>query len=177
MAAAAGAEQGRKGEEQGPHVVLLPLPLQGHITPMLQLANLLHSKGFSITIIHTHFNAPNPTNYPNFNFEAISQGLSIEEATSMEVIALLEVLNKECKGPLEERMGELAGGKRCGYGPIKCIIHDAMMHFAQSVAPQFEIPRLVLRTSSAISFVSFAAYPFFRQKGLLVPEYDWFEFD
>ncbi|BFG22766.1 hypothetical protein CerSpe_090400 [Prunus speciosa] len=26
------------------------LPLQGHINPMLELANVLHSKGFSITI-------------------------------------------------------------------------------------------------------------------------------
>ncbi|KAL6327323.1 hypothetical protein AAG906_018776 [Vitis piasezkii] len=33
--------------------------------PMLLLANILHAKGFSITIIHTHFNSPNPANYPS----------------------------------------------------------------------------------------------------------------
>ncbi|KAJ0657854.1 hypothetical protein HanLR1_Chr14g0551311 [Helianthus annuus] len=41
-------------------VIMFPLPYQGHVNPMFQLANLLYSKGFSITIFHTNFNKPKP---------------------------------------------------------------------------------------------------------------------
>ncbi|KAJ0564384.1 hypothetical protein HanRHA438_Chr07g0320731 [Helianthus annuus] len=36
-------------------IIMFPFPFrfQGHINPMFQLANLLYSKGFSITILHT----------------------------------------------------------------------------------------------------------------------------
>ncbi|MFS7958048.1 putative cytokinin 7-beta-glucosyltransferase [Helianthus anomalus] len=33
-------------------IVLFPMPFQGHINPMFQLANILHTQGFKITIIH-----------------------------------------------------------------------------------------------------------------------------
>ena len=57
------------------------LPLQGHINPMLDLANILHYKGFSITLIHTNFNSPNPSNYPHFTFHSIQDGLPATEAS------------------------------------------------------------------------------------------------
>ncbi|MFS8012875.1 putative cytokinin 7-beta-glucosyltransferase [Helianthus anomalus] len=37
-------------------IILFPLPFQGHINPMLQLANILHTRGFKITIIHAEYN-------------------------------------------------------------------------------------------------------------------------
>lgn len=39
-----------------PHVVCIPFPAQGHMTPMLALAKLLHSSGFHITFVNTEFN-------------------------------------------------------------------------------------------------------------------------
>lgn len=45
-----------------PYLVLITPPLKCHITPMLQLGTILHLKGFSITITHTYFNSPNPSN-------------------------------------------------------------------------------------------------------------------
>jgi hypothetical protein len=33
------------------HVLVLPLPLQGHINPMLQFSKLLASKGLKVTLI------------------------------------------------------------------------------------------------------------------------------
>ena len=34
-------------------VLLFPLPFQGHINPMLQLADVLHGRGLAITVLHT----------------------------------------------------------------------------------------------------------------------------
>ncbi|KAL5556292.1 hypothetical protein UlMin_038528 [Ulmus minor] len=39
-----------------PHAVCVPFPAQGHVNPMMQLAKLLHSKGFHITFVNTEFN-------------------------------------------------------------------------------------------------------------------------
>ncbi|KAI3793281.1 hypothetical protein L1987_35897 [Smallanthus sonchifolius] len=60
-------------------LVLFPLPFQGHINPMLQLASILYTKGFKIIIIHTDFNSPNQSNYPQFTFRSISDGLTKSE--------------------------------------------------------------------------------------------------
>ncbi|KAF9611093.1 hypothetical protein IFM89_026986 [Coptis chinensis] len=38
-----------------PHAVCIPYPFQGHITAMLKLAKLLHSKEFHITFVNTEF--------------------------------------------------------------------------------------------------------------------------
>nr|XP_048325483.1 UDP-glycosyltransferase 76B1-like [Ziziphus jujuba var. spinosa] len=55
---------------------------------MLQLANILYSKGFSISIIHTSFNSPNPSNYPHFTFHSICEGLA-EIAESLKLLRVV----------------------------------------------------------------------------------------
>ncbi|KAL5556091.1 hypothetical protein UlMin_038327 [Ulmus minor] len=39
-----------------PHAVCVPFPAQGHVNPMMQLAKLLHAKGFHVTFVNTEFN-------------------------------------------------------------------------------------------------------------------------
>lgn len=42
-----------KVEPKAPHVVVLPFPGQGHVKPMLNLAELLSYAGFEVTFIIT----------------------------------------------------------------------------------------------------------------------------
>ncbi|KAL1222093.1 UDP-glycosyltransferase 76E5 [Cardamine amara subsp. amara] len=55
-------------------IVLVPLPLQGHITPMMQLGQALNLKGFSITVFLEQFNlvssSHNPESLPVSEIEA-----------------------------------------------------------------------------------------------------------
>uniref|UniRef100_A0A5B7AW53 Putative UDP-glycosyltransferase 76C4 n=1 Tax=Davidia involucrata TaxID=16924 RepID=A0A5B7AW53_DAVIN len=147
-------------ERKGRRLVLFPLPLQGHINPMLQLANILHSKGFSIVIIHTNFNSPNPSNFPHFTFQPIPDGLlESSEASTTDVLALLTLLNANCVVPFRECFLEEE--------PIACLITDAIWYFTQAVADSVKLPRIVLRTSSVSSFLGFAAFPLLQQKGYL----------
>ncbi|XP_058109375.1 UDP-glycosyltransferase 76B1-like [Magnolia sinica] len=148
------------------HLILFPCPLQGHITPMLQLATILHSKGFSITIVHTHFNSPNPSNHPSFNFEPISDGLTADQTRKDDVMGLVALLNVNCHGPFNDLMARMLSEEN-PRDPIACIVSDALMHFTQSVADHLKIPRMILRTSSATSFVTCAAFPLLREKGYL----------
>ncbi|XXG73222.1 hypothetical protein AAC387_Pa07g2179 [Persea americana] len=153
----------RKSEVR-PHLVLFPLPFQGHINPMLQLATVLHSKGFSITIVHTRFNSPNPSNYTQFSFQPIEDGLTEDDTANMDLIAIFSLVNINCEAPFRDFLGRMLmkEGER-----LACIVTDAILHFTQGVAEEFEIKRIVLRTSSVASFHPFEALPMLRENGYI----------
>lgn len=139
------------------HLVLVPCPLEGHMNPMLHLAKLLHSKGFLITIICTHLNpSPNPSHYPEFSFEFLD-GISPAElgydSFGGDVMLYLLVLNNKCKTPFRKCLLKLQknGGS---FGPVSCVVIDAVMYFSAVIADEVEIPRIVLRTSSATTFLA-----------------------
>ncbi|XP_058110955.1 UDP-glycosyltransferase 76B1-like isoform X2 [Magnolia sinica] len=145
-----------------PHLVILPIPFQGHINPMLQLATLLHSKGFSITIIHTDYNSPNPSNYPNFNFEPLPVGLSDGQVRTKDLVTILCILNDSCQAPFHDRLSRLLLD-----GPVTCIITDELFYFTKAVADQLKLPRILLGTSSATFATTMASLKLLRQNGLL----------
>ncbi|KAL7229019.1 hypothetical protein ACSBR2_007670 [Camellia fascicularis] len=146
-------------------VVLLPLPLQGHINPMLQLANILHSHGFSITIIlHTSFPSPNPSNYPHFTFLSFPDGLSQSEASTTDLLSLILLLNLRCINPFRDCLVRLISDAE-EEDPVACLISDAILHFAGPVADCLKLSRLVLRTGGVSSYVAFAAFPTLFEKG------------
>ncbi|XP_062092563.1 UDP-glycosyltransferase 76F1-like [Humulus lupulus] len=152
-------------QRKGLRLVLFPLPFQGHINPLLELATILHSKGFSITLIHINFNSPNPSNHPHFTFHSISHGLSETEATTSDAISLITLLNIKCVEPFRECLASLISNALDE--PIACLISDAMFHFSRAVAENFKLPRLVIRTTSATSFGVFPAFPLLLEKGYL----------
>ncbi|KAK2975671.1 hypothetical protein RJ640_025967 [Escallonia rubra] len=152
----------------GRRVILFPVPFQGHINPMLQLASILHSRGFSIAIIHTRFNSPNPSKFPHFEFHSIDDGLLGSNAYGEEidsVVLLLKLINKNCVRSFCECLTRLLsdGTKE----PIACLITDALLHFTQAVADSMKLPRIVLRTSNVSSFLVFVAYPLLQEMGFI----------
>ncbi|PWA89838.1 UDP-glucuronosyl/UDP-glucosyltransferase [Artemisia annua] len=85
--------------------------------PMLQLANILHIKGFKITIIHTEFNSPNRSNYPQFTFISISDGLP---KSKDEITCFLNngnFMNKSCIDPFTGCLAKLLEEE-----PVACLI-------------------------------------------------------
>lgn len=152
-------------QRNGRRLVLFPLPLQGHVNPMIQLANILHSKGFSITIIHTTFNSPDPSKYPHFTFHSIQEELTETEASTADIIALVSSLNIKCVAPFRDCVSRLLSD--VSEDPIACLISDAMFHFTAAVSKGLKLPRIVLRTGGASSFRIFTALPFLKEKGYI----------
>lgn len=149
-------------------VVLFPTPLQGHINPMLQLASILYNRGgFSITMIHTNFNSPNPSNYPHFDFRSIRDDLSESEISTLDAVSLTVLLNDRCVVPLQDCLVELLARRGEDDDSVACLITDAAWCFTQAVADNLKIQRIVLRTSNICSFNVFAAVPFLFEKGYL----------
>ncbi|RYR46272.1 hypothetical protein Ahy_A07g032011 isoform B [Arachis hypogaea] len=152
-------------QRKGVRLVLLPLPFQGHINPMLQLANILYSKGFSITIIHTTFNPPNPLNYPHFTFCPIQDGIT--DSSSLDLLHLIILLNIRCVTPFRDMLAKVISDARDNKEIVACLISDALFYFTQAVSNTFELPRIVLRTSGASSFVSFVLFPLLIERGYI----------
>ncbi|KAI3793279.1 hypothetical protein L1987_35895 [Smallanthus sonchifolius] len=152
-------------------IILFPLPYQGHINPMLQLANLLHSKGFSITILHTNFNKPKTSNYPHFTFRFILDNDPHDERYSnlplqgMGAFNRLFVFNEHGHDELRHELKLLLATEEDEQ--VSCIITDALWHFTQSVADSLNLPRLVLRTCSLFCFLAYASLPVFDDLGYL----------
>ncbi|KAI7749537.1 hypothetical protein M8C21_006279 [Ambrosia artemisiifolia] len=130
-------------------IILFPLPFQGHINPMLQLANILHTRGFKITVIHTEYNSPNPSNYPHFTFKPIKDRFSKiadQLPTNPDATYFVKYLNNSCVGPFTDCLAGLLAEP--GEERVACVITDAAFYFTQAVADGMKLPRIVLRTSS-----------------------------
>ncbi|XP_004307595.1 PREDICTED: UDP-glycosyltransferase 76C2-like [Fragaria vesca subsp. vesca] len=155
-------EQIRKGQR----LILFPLPFQGHINPMLELANVLHFRGFSITIIHTNFNSLNPSTHPHFTFHSIPDGLSETETSTKDPVLLISCLNAHCCDPFRNCLANLLSDDG-SEEPIACLITDALFYFTKSVAKSLKLPRMLLRTGSATSTIVYAVFPLLWEKGYL----------
>ncbi|KAJ9541805.1 hypothetical protein OSB04_028311 [Centaurea solstitialis] len=150
-------------------ILLFPLPFQGHINPMIQLANILYSKGFTITILHTDFNAPVTSNYPNFTFKSVldnhPQDPRISELPTQGISAAMSRLthfNEFGADSFRRDLEELLSEKD---EATSCLITDALWYFTQGVADGLKLPRLVLRTSSLFSTVFYSSIPLLDDRG------------
>ncbi|KAL4196268.1 hypothetical protein AMTRI_Chr04g182380 [Amborella trichopoda] len=82
-----------------PHALCVPFPAQGHINPMMQLARLLHSKGFYIKFVNSEFNQDRiteanghvpATGFDDFRLESIPDGLPPSYGRTTNVLELCD---------------------------------------------------------------------------------------
>lgn len=154
-----------------PRLVLVPLPFQGHINPMLQLGSVLHSKGFSITVLHIAFNSPIPSNYPEFDFVSIPDNLSEQPISADDLLPFIELLNLNCGVPFQECLAKMIQKQEVENEPgIACIIYDECMYFCDAVANYVKLPSIVLRTTSASTYLSRNAILQLKAQGVLTSQ-------
>ncbi|ONK74089.1 uncharacterized protein A4U43_C03F2660 [Asparagus officinalis] len=144
-----------------PHVVMLSAPGQGHINPMLKLADILHSKGFFITFVttdHTHqkvlaSQGPDALQgFVGFRFEIIPDGVSLPSSGSQEhVVKWCLVTYENCVAPFKDLLMRL--NNSTGVPKITCVVYNWLMTFALHVAEELRIPAFVFMTMSACGFI------------------------
>ncbi|XP_048533421.1 DIMBOA UDP-glucosyltransferase BX8-like [Triticum urartu] len=148
-------------------VLLFPLPYQGHINPMFQLAGLLHARGFAVTVFHARFNAPDPVRHPAYDFVPVPEGLpAAGPGTIVETLEHILALNGSLEAPFRERLAALLEppGAR---DEVACLVADAHLLTLVDVARRLAVPGLVLRTGSAACFRNFVANPMLCDRGYL----------
>ncbi|XP_022753812.1 UDP-glucose iridoid glucosyltransferase-like [Durio zibethinus] len=145
------------------HLVLVMFPFQGHITPMLQLAAILHSQGFSITIVHPEVNSPNPSNHPEFTFIPIPDKLTESEISDRDLANFALRVNNNCAAPFQECMKRIMHQKD-SHDHISSILYDTFMYCAQTVADDLSLPGISVRTSVAASLLLYPVLPHLDRK-------------
>ncbi|XP_023758793.1 UDP-glycosyltransferase 76H1 [Lactuca sativa] len=149
------AEQGEKRRR----LVLIASPLQGHMTPMLQLGSYLHSKGFSITFAHSELNPPDPSNHPDFIFLPLPDKLS-DTGGSSGFIQFLQALNNNCKPHLQKHLIQIIDEQKASTQKESIvIIHDNLMFCAGSIAGDLGLPSIIVRSSSAACVPAYRIIP------------------
>ena len=164
---------GRTTSRRPRRVLVFPLPFQGHINPMLQLADALHARGLPVTVHHTRFNAPDPGRRPEFRFVPVPDGVPAGVAASGDVIGILDAMNAAMeaqesaalRGVLESVLADEEEKPHAA-----CIVFDANLLAVPRAAVAVGLKTLVLRTASAACFGCLMAYPMLHQKGYLPPQ-------
>ncbi|XWS67154.1 hypothetical protein CRYUN_Cryun05aG0262900 [Craigia yunnanensis] len=148
-----------KLEAQAPHlhVVFLPFPVQGHVKPMLKLAELLSYASFQVTFINTEYVHDRflPSidiqafyrRCPKFQFLSIPDGLPSDNPRSTkDLLFSIRAATKPAFRQLLLSLDRKAGRQQ----HPTCIIADGIMSSsAIDVAEEFGIPVLAFRTFSA----------------------------
>ncbi|KAJ4767638.1 UDP-Glycosyltransferase superfamily protein [Rhynchospora pubera] len=160
-----------------PHAVCIPYPAQGHVTPMLKLAQLLHScYGFHITFVNTHYNhrrllnsgALSPDlNVPDFRFEPIPDGLPVppegfEDATQ-DITELCRSVEKNCLKPFKELLGRVNGID--GSPPVSCIVSDGVMSFTLDAAQEMGLPEIIFGQQALVGIAGISIITSYFREG------------
>ncbi|KAI3938679.1 hypothetical protein MKW92_018364 [Papaver armeniacum] len=164
-----------------PHVVCIPYPAQGHISPMMKLAKILHLRGLHVTFVNTEFNhqrllsSRGPDSLkglPDFDFETIPDGLPppTDPNATQDVVALGISISIEnnCLEPFRNLVSKLNNNSSSSNRPpVTSIIFDGNMGFALEVAKELEIPGLNFETPSFCSFACYMHFPQLVERGLV----------
>ncbi|XP_021769077.1 UDP-glycosyltransferase 76F1-like [Chenopodium quinoa] len=162
-----------KQSKLGRRLLLFPAPFHGHINPMLHLATLLYSKGFSITIIQTVHNPINPTHFPHFTFHSFYSSLLelYSKSPPSDPLAFTSAMNN-CSEPFRDCLSQILCDATAAADnePIAALIADPIWKFAGSIAASFNLPRMALRTGGVLSLLVYLSMPSLREKGYLPPQ-------
>ncbi|KAL0449263.1 UNVERIFIED_CONTAM: 7-deoxyloganetic acid glucosyl transferase [Sesamum latifolium] len=150
--------------ELPPHILIFPLPMQGHINSMLKLAEVFCLANLHVTMLlseYTHGRLRHHANiesrfsrYPGFRVATIPDGLPedhprVGERAMEIVMSLLKVGEAEFRKLMETTDALSDGGAR---RRVTCLIMDGVLSFAVPVAEEMRIPFIYFRTVGACSF-------------------------
>ena len=150
-------------EKKQPHAVCLLYPAQGHVTPMLQLAKLLHARGFHITFVNTEYNhrrlvrsrgAAAVAGLPGFRFATIPDGLPPSDAeVTQDGASLCRSTAETCLPHFRSLLAELNASTDAP--PVTCVVGDDVMSFTLEAAREIGVPCALLWTSSTCGYVGY----------------------
>ncbi|KAH0685962.1 hypothetical protein KY284_016515 [Solanum tuberosum] len=168
---------GSINEATKPLAVLLPYPSQGHVTPMMSLAKLLHSRGIHITFVNIEFNhnrliqskgVDSVKGLLDFKFATIPDGMPPSDENATPVITLLcDTTRKTYLVPFKKLLTKLNSGE---VPPVSCVISDGVMTFGIKAAQDLGIPDVTFWTASVCAFVGYLHY---HDNGTLDTPIDW----
>lgn len=160
-----------KGEPQAPHVLIFPLPFQGHINSMLKLAELLSLAGITITFLntpHSHHQLTHHSDvlsrFPAFRFCTITDGLPPDHPRTIEFFAQIIASFDTVTKPIFKHW--LISGH---FGSdLTCVVLDAFFkNLVDAEDAEIKHPIFGFRTVSACSVWAYLCVPQLIEDGQL----------
>ncbi|KAL0769920.1 hypothetical protein Bca101_035070 [Brassica carinata] len=140
------------------HVLAVPYPTQGHITPIRQFCKRLTSKGLKTTLALTTFifNSIKPDPSGPISIATISDGYDLHGFDSS---ASIDDYLQDFKTFGSKTIGDIIRKHQTSDNPITCIVYDAFMPWALDVAREFGLAASVFFTQScAVNYVYYLSY-------------------
>ncbi|XP_015897171.4 7-deoxyloganetic acid glucosyltransferase [Ziziphus jujuba] len=154
-----------------PHVIVHPLPVQGHIKPMLCLAQLLSEAGLYTTFLITHHaqkrmaNFPAlTTQFPNIHFEFISDGFPDDHPRDVNSGFFSDIKIKT-KPHFKQFLLSLKKKSENGFSPpVTCIIADGYVVYSFEVAEELRLPTFTFVSHGACFLQAYHSIPLLIQQ-------------
>ncbi|XP_047079559.1 7-deoxyloganetin glucosyltransferase-like [Lolium rigidum] len=170
------------GGEEKPHAVCLPYPAQGHITPMLNVAKLLHARGFHVTFVNSEYNharlvrtrgAAALAGVPGFRFATIPDCMLAidddDDDITQDIPTLCKSTTETCLEPFRRLLAEInasASAEVEGHPLVTCVISDIIMGLSLDAAKELGLPYIQLWTASAVSYLVYHHYRLLIDRGI-----------
>jgi hypothetical protein len=151
------------------HALLFPYPAQGHINPLMQLANVLISRNVLVTFLNTDFNHRrlNPKSTEKIRFESFPDGLPPDHGRTLNIPELSESVQKHGP-PNVERILENLKDSAVNVPPISFIVADgSFSSFMQHIARKYGVPWVAFWTPSACGFSAYFHMPLLMDEGYI----------
>ena len=144
--------ENQKKNTEKTHVLIIPYIAQGHVIPLLELAQCLIKHGVKVTFVNTYLNHNIITKTwlekdsfgPLMNMVSIPDGMEASEDRNNFIIAV-EAINRVMPGKLEELVEMI---NKTDGDKIRCVIADVAMPFwsapAATLATLLSILKLIV---------------------------------
>ncbi|KAH7672826.1 UDP-glucuronosyl/UDP-glucosyltransferase protein [Dioscorea alata] len=159
------------------HVLIIPFPAQGHVTPMLSLAKLLSFSGVFTTFVNTESihrrlsGSSGLTDRRRLRFRAVPDALTGDgggNTRDFDFPSRFFNLQESMRSGSTEAYKKLLTEELIGeWPPVTCVIADGILDYAIEVAGEVGIPTLVFRTSSPCCAWAFASVPSLIHHGII----------
>ncbi|PUZ72079.1 hypothetical protein GQ55_2G364500 [Panicum hallii var. hallii] len=152
------------------HVLVFPIPAQGHLNSFLHFSTGLLRAGLHVTFLHTDHNLRRlgaaareaTAASPRLRFLSVPDGLPDDDPRDVGGIPqLMEGLRMTTSAAYRDLLATLrrAGGTADGFPPVTCVVADGIMPFAWDVAEELGVPAIAYRTVSACSVLAYLSVP------------------
>ncbi|KAI3930336.1 hypothetical protein MKW92_050003 [Papaver armeniacum] len=130
------------------HVLVLPLPVQGHINPILQFSKRLVSKGIKVTLFTTILASKSvQPGVSSISVETFSEGEGFESSSGDDFMEKIEIAVCKSLPEFVDKQSKLG----C---PVKCVVYDSIMPWALPLAKDLGLIGASFYTqSSAVSAI------------------------
>ncbi|KAL1812191.1 hypothetical protein ACET3Z_022256 [Daucus carota] len=155
------------------HVLAVPLPAQGHVIPMMELAKKLARHGFKVTFVNTDFiqtlltNSSTKNEYYGNDEDGIRQ-VSIPDGLELGYTRTdFGRLTEAIRRVMPQKLAELIDKMNNDDMKIKCVFADNCMSWALGVAKKMGIKGVAFCSSPVTTLALFSTIPKLINDGII----------